>query len=682
MFPPKKKPRKQTNVVFIQPKESWTHDFCLLSDKSARKTPSSSMLLGLREAGLGKRKITFDDKRSSHGKLRQVLETIYPKLKSQHGAFELLRADRGGINSSLALINMSPHGYTIPYLKEQVSGTTMIYIRPIQSDLPLTKVVTKTDDSIKSSCKNCSREVPLATMRSHMEECMQGESTFSGRERPICNELSSDDDVDEEVLITAAEESEAKFSEANAIEKISTASNLLKETSQLRKELGTLFPHHSSARLDLAVIGCSSLEEAANNMLEEDKDDEVDKEGEKYNFPVFSSSNSSLKTRPKVGLDTLLKEFSIFNAKSGFDEVKVDRDSFWADLLKFYKRKLNDVAALGRAFEVTFENEDGLDGGSVKVEFFNMAWEHVTKRLFEGNIKRLVPVKDTTKLFLFRLCGMMVVHTVMQGGPIQKLPQLAPPIISCLLGESTDEIYSELNKHDIPLTAATENAHYLIEELDLAVNDKSVKEVFTSEERGEAYWQIVNASHWPAHETINNANKSLFIQEIMYNELIRSRYELIKEVKQGMESMGFYTFMKKHPTQFKELFIAKDEIFGPEEFKALLQEVSPKDFAQQQAYDWFLEFIDDGAKQVAADDEESRLKALLAFTTGWQTPNTYGAPIRIKIEFLRDDDSQSLPTSSACLSIIRIPTVHSTKKKFEASIIAAIKHARRGFPNP
>ena len=612
-----------------------------------------------------------------------MLETVYPKLKSQHGAFELLRADRGGINSSLALINMSPHGYTIPFLKEQVSATTVIYIRPIQSDLPLTKVVTKTDDSIKSSCKNCSREVPLATIRSHMEECMKGESTFSRRERSICEELSSDDDVDEEVLITAAEESEAKFSEANASEKISTANNLLKESSQLRKELGTLFPHHSSAQLDFAVIGCSSLEEAANNILEENKDYEEEKKAEQHDFPVFSSSNSSLKTtRPKVGLDTLLKEFSIFNAKSGFDEVKVDRDSFWSDLLKFYKRKLNDVAALGRTFEVTFENEDGLDGGSVKVEFFNMAWEHVTKRLFEGNVKRLVPVKDTTKLFLFRLCGMMVVHTVMQGGPIQKLPQLAPPIISCLLGENTDEVYSQLNKDDIPLTAATENAHHLIEELDLAADDNSVKEVFNSKERGEAYWQMVNASHWPSHETINSSNKSLFIQEVMYNELIRCRYELIKELKQGMESLGFYSFMKKHPTQFKELFIAKDEIFGPEEFKALLQEVKPKDFAQQQAYDWFLEFIDDGAKQVAADDEESRLRALLAFTTGWQTPNTYGAPSRIKIEFLQDDDSQSLPTASACLSIIRIPTVHSTKKKFEASIVAAIKHARRGFPNP
>ena len=166
----------------------------------------------------------------------------------------------------------------------------------------------------------------------------------------------------------------------------------MKESSQLRKELGTLFPHHSSAQLDFAVIGCSSLEEAANNILEESKDYEEEKKAEQHDFPVFSSSNSSLKTtRPKVGLDTLLKEFSIFNAKSGFDEVKVDRDSFWSDLLKFYKRKLNDVAALGRTFEVTFENEDGLDGGSVKVEFFNMAWEHVTKRLFEGNVKRLVP---------------------------------------------------------------------------------------------------------------------------------------------------------------------------------------------------------------------------------------------------------------------------------------------------
>ncbi len=124
---PKKRARQQKNFVFLQPKELWTHDFCLLSDTAAKKTPSSSTLIALKEAGLGKRKVVFGDKRSSHGKVRQVLETIYPK--SQGEAFELLRADRGGTNSNLVLIKMSQNGYTVPYLKEQVNPTMMIYIR-------------------------------------------------------------------------------------------------------------------------------------------------------------------------------------------------------------------------------------------------------------------------------------------------------------------------------------------------------------------------------------------------------------------------------------------------------------------------------------------------------------------------------------------------------------------------
>ena len=62
---------------------------------------------------------------------------------------------------------------------------------------------------------------------------------------------------------------------------------------------------------------------------------------------------------------------------------------------------------------ITFKGEEGLDGGAMKVEFFNMAWEQVTKRLFEGNVDSIVPIKDITKTFLFRLTGIMAVHTVM-----------------------------------------------------------------------------------------------------------------------------------------------------------------------------------------------------------------------------------------------------------------------------
>ena len=128
------------------------------------------MLTALRESGLGKRKVTFDNKRSGHGKFK-VLESIYPKLKSQNGAFELFRAERGGTCCNLVLIDMSAQGYTIPYLKEHVSSSTIIYVRPMQSNLPMTKVITRTDDSIKTTCQICAREVPLASLRSHMSEC-------------------------------------------------------------------------------------------------------------------------------------------------------------------------------------------------------------------------------------------------------------------------------------------------------------------------------------------------------------------------------------------------------------------------------------------------------------------------------------------------------------------------------
>ena len=40
-------------IIMIQPKESWTHDFCLLSNTEQGKTPSQESLLALKEAGLG-----------------------------------------------------------------------------------------------------------------------------------------------------------------------------------------------------------------------------------------------------------------------------------------------------------------------------------------------------------------------------------------------------------------------------------------------------------------------------------------------------------------------------------------------------------------------------------------------------------------------------------------------------
>ena len=305
-MPPNKKAKK--SIVVVTPKETWAHDFCLLSDKDATKTQSLTMLTALREAGLGKRKITFDNKRSGHGKFGQVLETIYPKLKSQNGAFELFRAERGETCCNLALIGMSAHGYTIPYLKEHVSSSTIMYVRPMQSNLPMTKVITRTDDSIKTTCQICTREVPLASLRSHMSECSSdSQDSFgaSASSSPIFSESTRGEEAEDDNVAL--------------LDNLPLPSHQEKE--MWHKELTDLFPLHSQQAIERSLSGAASMEETANNLIE------------------VSTAGEEPKTVPKVktnaSLVSLLQDFRDSHSKEGLQEITIDRDAVWADTLRF-----------------------------------------------------------------------------------------------------------------------------------------------------------------------------------------------------------------------------------------------------------------------------------------------------------------------------------------------------------
>ena len=79
----------------IQPKESWTHDFCLLSNPEQDKTPSQESLVALKEAKLGRKRVVFPNKSGNVEHMKRVGDE-YEKLKSQDGTFELMRAESGG----------------------------------------------------------------------------------------------------------------------------------------------------------------------------------------------------------------------------------------------------------------------------------------------------------------------------------------------------------------------------------------------------------------------------------------------------------------------------------------------------------------------------------------------------------------------------------------------------------
>ena len=124
-------------VFMIQPKESCTHDFCLLSNTEQDKTPSQESLVALKEAELERKRVVFPNKSVNSEHMKHVLESEYKKLKSQDGAFELMRAESGGTSRPLKLILMPSDGYSIPYIRDLVGSNTLLYIRPMKSCLSL-----------------------------------------------------------------------------------------------------------------------------------------------------------------------------------------------------------------------------------------------------------------------------------------------------------------------------------------------------------------------------------------------------------------------------------------------------------------------------------------------------------------------------------------------------------------
>ena len=83
---------------------------------------------------------------------------------------------------------------------------------------------------------------------------------------------------------------------------------------------------------------------------------------------------------------------------------------------------------------------------------------------FEGNSSCCVPKKDCNLERNFEICGMMIAHSILQGGP--GFPCLCPPVFSYILYGDKDKALQELpTRDDIPLNASTEGLWDFIQEV-------------------------------------------------------------------------------------------------------------------------------------------------------------------------------------------------------------------------
>ena len=442
-------------------KDTWTCDFILLHSPNTSKTPSLAESHTLALAGMGKKKIVFPDKRGDFTKLRATLEKEYPKLASQRGAFEFLRADRGGPSRPLVPIPMEQNGgYSIPYVKDVVSGTGAIYIRPMQSKLDLERMVqpSLSDNQVKTQCVNCEKDIPIQSIKEHFDTCPGGSSVgSSSRNNPGGGSLwasgqgmssgISSQSTSSQGPSSPGSSSQSASSQGKSSPVVTGYSSQIcttdRETRLWVDQLSEMFPGSLKYKIEDAVQRAATLEEAANQVCEFQEEIVMvttvpeTSEDQKLYFPSTESVVESL----------------MGNVKTDDYSLTVDRDEVWRGALIFYKKALTYSDILRNNLTIAFKGEDGLDAGAIKAEFFELLLKEIQQRLFEGSEWSLLPVKDSSKGLLFQLAGIIVSHSIAQGGP--SFSALCPAVYFYLADANPLYVLSQLRRQDIPLNAGT-----------------------------------------------------------------------------------------------------------------------------------------------------------------------------------------------------------------------------------
>lgn len=150
-------------------------------------------------------------------------------------------------------------------------------------------------------------------------------------------------------------------------------------------------------------------------------------------------------------IESLVADFSSNKDNDKSYTLCTDREELWRGALGFYKKALSDKTLLLKDLIIVFKGEEGLDAGAMKVEYFELLLTEIHQRLFEGSQSSKVPVRDSTKGFLLKLAGVIIGHSILQGGPA--FPLLSPAIYHQLVTDDPLTVLAHLSMEGIPRTA-------------------------------------------------------------------------------------------------------------------------------------------------------------------------------------------------------------------------------------
>lgn len=153
-------------------------------------------------------------------------------------------------------------------------------------------------------------------------------------------------------------------------------------------------------------------------------------------------------------LEQLLKKHSE-SITDNEDEIylKLKRSLLWNKAKVFYKNAMLNVDMLKKPLVIEFEDEDGIDGGALRNEFFVSLLKTIDTEYFEGLPFRRLPKSHWGHETEQVLAGAAIAHSVLLGGP--GFPCLHPGLYDMLTETVTEGV--SVSVEEIPVNAATAN---------------------------------------------------------------------------------------------------------------------------------------------------------------------------------------------------------------------------------
>ena len=299
---------------------------------------------------------------------------------------------------------------------------------------------------------------------------------------------------------------------------------------------------------------------------------------------------------------------------------------------------------------------------------FTIAYE----RLFESTKNGSLPkrVGSSGSLFNFQVFGKIIGHSLLNGCS-SYLGGLQDWVCDFIINESTDLAISNLNveRNSIPENAGTENLLMFIDALDECSTIEALNRILDKPENLER----INSCQWLPTDTISLSNKLLLISELINEEVVRKRIPQITAVKKGLEEMKLLQYFYNNKLLAKKFL--KSSIC--QDFREILLKTihryrhSKLSKEEMNVLTWFEEFIQ-------IEDIET-IKKIIGFTTGRTVYQPWEKVPSLAIKFLEDSEDKCFIEATACLAILELPTVHTTKSKFFEYIKKSLEFEGIGF---